>query len=226
MKHLFSFAGGTLLGCAVAAVALYFNPITRERPALIDADTVLQYEYPSESMLLFTHGGALKVERVPPEIPQLWEATISKTALSVLVLRNPQGRPVAIASRMSKLSEQSEPLLSGLLLADNWLITYPGRGSYVVASTNNVWPLIRDTLIDVDFLQRPWMGSKRYFPTAGPDADGTALVTGATGEFRGLSGSATEWFELENYEVGPAFTPEIKGELQLKLGMETVAVVD
>jgi hypothetical protein len=218
MKYALATMTGVFLGSLAGLVFLYFNPMTAESQApAIEPTAVLTYELPSGSSPILTHGGGVRLAARPPEIARLWETTVSKTALSVLVLRSVQGAPVAIASRVSKLAEASNLLLGGMLLTDYWLVTEPGRGSYFLAAESNIWPLIRDTLVDVDYFGRDWAGARRYTPTVGPEALGTALISGATGDFEQARGSAIEAFQLSDYRGDSRFRGTISGEIQLQM---------
>jgi len=217
MRLVISLLLGVVVGIAAAGAVLYYNPLTDGRGSALDASTILHYEFPSESILAITHGEILDIPKEPPAIDALWEAAIRKAGLSLLVLKDQRGLPAAIASRISKLSPQTNLLSSGLLVADQWLITMPGQGSYVIASESNVWPLLKDTLINVDLLKRAWDGPTRYYPTTGPDNIGTASVLGVTGEFRNTLGSATDSFQLDDYRGDLEFAGTVSGELALQL---------
>lgn len=217
MRFIVILVFGLALGITAAAVLLYFNPLTARPGPEPDADTVLRYEFPSSNLLALTHGGGLNIPRQPREIEVLWETPIRKAGLSVLVLHDQLGEPAAIASRVSKLSPRTNLLSDGLLVDEHWLITFPGRGSYVLEAESNVWPMLKDTLVDIEFLKRAWLGPKRYTPTHGPGQGQTALVAGGTGEFRQVRGTATDSFELEDYRAGTPFSGTISGELAVSL---------
>lgn len=178
---------------------------------------VLDYELAPDSAIVSTHGDVARLQAHPAEISPLWEATIRTAALNVFVMRDEQGEPVAIGSRMSKFSETTNMVTSGIILADDWLITLPGRGSLFMKAHNNVWPMLRDTLVDVDYLRRQWIGPRSYAPTVGPDESGTGSVIGVTGEYAGRFGFADERLDLRDYSMGRPLNGAIAGRLQLQI---------
>ncbi len=217
MKYILSLIVGLVCGLLLALAVIYYNPMTVERTSTLEASTTLRYALSADGTIASTHGGSLRLDLKPAEIAQLWEATISKAALNLLVMTNESLEPVAIASRMSKLSERTNVVSSGLILADSWLVTIPGQGSFIVEVENNLWPIVRDTLVDVDLLKRPWIGHKFYEATVGPETNGTAAMTGATGAFRGTYGSAADVIELDDYAAGHGLDGLLHGALHLRI---------
>jgi hypothetical protein len=206
MKYLFTWLFGFIIGAAAALAVLYVNPLTHgDGPLPTDGDTVFSYASPVTSELAFTHGGLLRLPSHPPAIPDLWEATINKSALSILVLRGSDGRTGAIASRFSYPAEDTDFLRHGALLNDEWIVSVPGQGSLLISAQSNWWPLLEDAVIPVWYLKRPWSGPSVYTPTIGPGADGRAIVHGASGRFARRSGTAAERYQLEEFDdrVGP-----------------------
>jgi len=216
MKWIGAFFFGLLAGAIAGLAFLYFNPLAGEEFPQMESTALLDYEF-GPSTLALTHGGQLGFDLQPKDVPALWESTIRRTVLGIFVLENLQGSPVGIASRALKLSSQSNLLLRGLVADDHWLVTIPGAGSYFVESRENIWPLIRDTLIDVTLLHRRWSGTRRYELTIGPNRDGSALVTGASGHFAGTAGSVAHSVELSGYENPSQLRFPSKGQLRLDL---------
>jgi hypothetical protein len=128
----------------------------------------------------------------------LWETGIKGTLLAALPLTGGPGASRAAGTRISLPSVQSELIRSGILVDDFWLISVPGEGSVVVHAVNNQWPLLRDTLVRVDWLGRSWAGPGEYGPTRGAGG-AQANVVGLTGEFVGIQGRASEQLSLSAY---------------------------
>jgi hypothetical protein len=84
------------------------------------------------------------------------------------------------------------------LVDDYWLISVPGAGTVFMHAINNQWPLVRDTVVWVDLLNRKWNGPVQYDPTTGP-ADSGAEVIGLTGSLADLRGVGHEHLSLESY---------------------------
>jgi hypothetical protein len=206
MKYFLTWFVGFLVGAVAALALLYVNPLTRAGGMRPSQDTtVLSYASPVTDALAFTHGGLSRLPTKPEGIPELWESTLNKTALGVIVLRGPDGVPAAIASRVSYPSEDTELLLRGAILNDDWLVSMPGQGSLYITAQSNWWPLLTDALIPVWYLDRPWQGPAVYEPTAGPLPGREALVTGASGPTAGRTGTAAERYQVESFDarVGP-----------------------
>lgn len=205
MKYFWTLLAGFLIGVALALTGLYFNPLT-QTPGRLPAgdDSLFTYASPLTSELVFVHGKLSRLPTYPAGIPDLWEGTINKSALSVVLLRGADGT-AAIASRISYPSEDSELLRSGVLLTDDWVVSLPGQGSLFINAQSNWWPFLKEMLIPVWYLGRPWPGPSEYAPTVGP-ADGVlAVVNGATGRFTGLTGTAAERYSVQEFDdrVGP-----------------------
>jgi hypothetical protein len=197
---------GFLVGCALVLLGVYYNPFTADSGVIAGVNArVLSYSSPFTDGLAITHNGRSRLPLHPASIPELWEGTINDSMLSLVVLNDQDNEPVGIASRVSQFSESTEMLTRGVIVDDDWLITIPGEGSFFVSADSNLWPFLKETLIPVWYLDRPWQGPKNYRPTAGPGREGSALVTGATGSFAGMSGSAVESYQIGNFDksLGP-----------------------
>ncbi len=214
MRWLGAFVVGMLAGIALACALLYVNPLSSQRLAPVDSTTLLSYEF-GPATLSFTHGDQLGFDLQPRDVPALWESTIRRSMLGTFVLHDLQGAPVAIASRAMKLSTQSNPLLRGVLVADHWLVTVPGAGTYFIESEDNVWPLIRDTFVDVNLLGRSWEGSQFYELSIGPDSRGAARLLGTTGRFAGVEGVAVHSLEVTDYADRSQLLYPVNGQLRL-----------
>lgn len=206
MKYLITGLLGFFFGAAVALVAVYFDPLTQaDGPLPAEGDSIFSYASPVTSELAFTHGNLSRLPINPSAIPDLWEATINKTALSVLVLKGADGKAGAVASRVSYPAENTELLATGAPLNDEWIVSFPGQGSLFITAQSNWWPFLKDAVIPVWYLAQPWAGPSVYAPTVGPGLDGRAIVHGASGRFVGRTGTAAERYQIEEFDarVGP-----------------------
>ena len=201
MKYLTMTILGFVLGCALALVGVYYNPFTADSGVIVGVNArVLAYRSPFTEGLAVTHSGQSRLPLTPAAIPELWESTISNSMLTVVVLKDEEDVPVGIASRVSQFSESTEMLTRGVLVDDDWLVTIAGEGSLFIRADSNLWPFLKETLIPVWYLDRPWQGPKSYRPTAGPGEGGYALVAGATGRFANLAGTAVESYEIADFD--------------------------
>ncbi len=217
MKYFLALLGGLLLGAAAGLGALYFNPFSeRAASPLGDANLEFAYALPHGDLLAFTHSSRLPLPFVPEGLGPLWESTISTSAVAVISLEAKDGKPKALATRLSTPSRETDPLLRGALLDDYWLVTVPGEGSLFVHSANNLWPFLMDTVLPVSVLGRPWHGPRNYRPTLGPDAARRGVIMGGTGRFAHDRGVAAERYTLKRYSraQGPE---DVEGELALRV---------
>lgn len=217
MRYLFTLIGGLLVGAVIGCAGLYLNPLTeREAPEALDNDWTLTYGTPTTEGVAFTHGGASRLLIHPAGISELWENTVSQGLLSVVEMADDSGVAVGVASRISFPSESTELLGRGVIYTDQWVITIPGEGTFFVHCDSNMWPFIKENILPVWYLRRPWDGPHTYRPTVGPELRGLGQVTGATGRFVGLHGNAVERYRLSafNDRVGPE---QLRAELSLRL---------
>ncbi|HZF30450.1 MAG TPA: hypothetical protein VE907_15140 [Gammaproteobacteria bacterium] len=214
MKYLFAMIVGLLLGAAAAGGVLYYNPLTESSgPEPAAADRALHYDLPAQ-VLGVSLGERALLPTLGSRDTALWEDTIDRTALLGLVLQDDANRPAAVASRLLAGSARTDLLLRGVVLSDYWLLTIPDEGTLFVRVDTNVWPFLKQTLLPVWFFDRPWQGPVEYRPTAGPGAQNTAIVIGATGRFSGVEGSAVERYRVTTLNRA-ANKAEGVGELHL-----------
>ena len=199
MRYLVSLFFGLALGAATALAALYFNPLTQSAAKPVaNPEWRLDYAFGPRNTWLFTHDRRVDLPVVPPTAPLLYEQGIKGALLAAMPLSDPAGSTDAAATRISVPSSSTEFLRSGLLVEDHWLISVPGRGTLYVNAVNNQWPLLRDTVVRVDWLRRNFAAGS-YAPTRGPGARG-ATVSGLTGAYAGARGNASEQLSLASYQ--------------------------
>jgi len=223
VKHLFVALAGLLLGTAAAGAVLYFNPLSVTASGVPNpTDRVLHYSLP-DHVLAFSLGDDARYFGRDPGDDDLWEDTIDRTAVLGLVLNDADNQPAAVASRLMAVSPDSDLWLRGVVLNDYWLVTLPGEGTLFVRADTNTWRFLKEALVPVWFLDRPWDGPSEYWPTVGPGADDSGVVLGLSGNFSGSEGSVVERYELS--ALDPARESALaEGELHLNLQGPQVAV--
>jgi hypothetical protein len=222
MRYLFVVIVGLVLGAAAACGLLYVNPLSQKVAAQPSStDRVLHYSLPDQ-VLEFAVGEDARLFGQDTGDDSLWEETIDRTAVLGLVLNDGENRPAAIASRLMSTSPNTDLLLRGVLVDDYWLVTTPNEGTVFVHAESNAWPFLKDTLVPVWYLARPWEGPAEYWPTVGPGAD-TGIAVGISGALRGSEGSAVEHYELSTLDPQRE-TALAKAELHLNLSGPRVAV--
>jgi hypothetical protein len=196
MKYLVVAVLGLLFGAAVAGVVLYFNPLASKSAPLPNVtDRVLRYSLPDHVLELAVGEDARLFGQDIGE-DSLWEETIDRSAVLGLVLTDASNQPVALASRLLSTSSDTDLLLRGVLVSDHWLVTILGEGTLFVHADSNAWPFLKQTLVPVWYLDRPWNGPAEYWPTVGPGPDAAADVVGVAGSFTGREGRAVERYEV------------------------------
>jgi len=197
MKYAVSLFFGLILGAIAAIAVIVFNPLTlSQSKAMSNAD--MAFDYSMGAAWISTHSNRLNVPVVPKGSQLLFENGIRGSLLSSMPLQGQSGSAAAAGTRITVPSSDSEFLRSGLLVDDYWLISMPGAGTFFVHAVNNQWPLVRDTVVWVDLLNRKWSGSGQYDPTRGPAAAG-ARVVGLTGTLKNLRGVAQEHMSVDAY---------------------------
>jgi hypothetical protein len=199
MKYLLVAVLGLVLGAAGAVATLYYNPLSQRSAASRSAaDRVLHYSLP-EQVLEFAVGEDARFFGQKTGTDSLWEETIARTAVLGLVLNDGAKQPAALASRLMATSTDTDLLLRGVLLSDHWLVTIPNEGTLFVRAESNAWPFLRETLVPVWYLARPWNGPAEYWPTVGPAAE-SGVAIGITGAFRGSEGTVVEHYEISTLD--------------------------
>ena len=216
MRYLFVAIIGLVLGAAGAGAALYYNPLAeKSAPMPGGTDRVLHYSLPDQ-VLEFAIGEDARLFGQETGDDSLWEETIDRAGVLGLVLNDGSNQPAALASRLLSTSPDTDLLLNGVLVSDDWLVTIPNEGTFYMHADSNAWPFVKEKLVPVWYLQRPWSGPAEYWPTVGPGADDSAKVVGLTGSFSSSEGSAVEHYEVTTLD--PARNVALaKGELYLRL---------
>jgi hypothetical protein len=200
MKYALSLILGVLAGAVTGALLLYVNPFTRhETEPSSGPHWVLEYSLAGDDAWLTTHATRLGLPVVPEGVQLPFESGIKGTIVAAMPLVDVTHSASAAATRISIPSPRTDLLAAGVVVEDHWLISVPGQGSVLVHSVNNQWPLLRDTLVRVNWLRRDWGGPGEYMPTQGPEAAG-AEVIGLTGQYAGTHGTARERLTIDDYD--------------------------
>lgn len=225
MKLVFGFLIGVMLGGVCGVSLVYFNPLisTAAPPRVAGTTSALRYSLEGPHLLASTHNEVLPLPVVPERTPLVWESGVRGSLLQVLVLEDGTGVPGGIATRLSVPSTRSNGLTAGLITDDQWLITVPGRGILYARGRSNVWPVLKDTILNVDMLGRDWAGPRRYAMSDGQPGSGARIV-GLTGELAGYGGALTEVIQIDDYPgVGlRSLKAEVRLDFEAPAPLETV----
>lgn len=124
--------------------------------------------------------------------------TGSAAAAELFRLRDIEGQVIGIASRVT--GQVSTPRARTV---SQWLLAIPGRGSLILVQENavNTGPSASaDGYLVPAEVAGFWSPGPRLRITAGPETDGAGRILRGTEEFAALTGSYTEFWELE--EIG------------------------
>jgi hypothetical protein len=198
MRYLIALISGLLLGAAIFAVGMVYNPFVADRglsPLSVTGAEVMLLSFasvPGESVI-YTNDGESRQKPHPEKVLQLWELPIRLTSAMTTVLRDARGQVAGIGVKFVSRSERTR-LLNGEALVDSaWYIYLPGRGSLFIEQSENYWSFLREVVIPAyRSSANSWKGTWLGDLTAGPGALGTAKVTGGSGIFRGLEMNGVE----------------------------------
>src|SRR5690606_18094800 len=136
----------------------------------------------------------------PEKIAELWEPTIRKTTVFVTLLTNSRGEAKGVGVKFASEAERAS-LLKGAALGDSaWHVYLPETGSLFIDQTENLWSYARSIVLPARWSSADsWRGTWYGITTAGPNALGTARVSGSSGEFAGLTTEAVEAINARAY---------------------------
>ncbi|HLT91351.1 MAG TPA: hypothetical protein VKZ85_10425 [Woeseiaceae bacterium] len=221
MKYLFGFIVGTLFGAALCLAGLYHNPFADARgaAAIAISDQLLgEFSFPAVAAesIAFTNDGESTPAPHPAGIAELWEPAISRTRVLVTVMTE-RGEPAGIGVKFSSDSEATRLLRSEALVDSAWHVYLPGRGTFFVDQTENLWGYLRDVVIPARWSSADsWRGTWFGIVTAGPNALRTARLVGGSGRFADLDAEAVETWNARAYSTqqGPV---AMQGSLMIAL---------
>ncbi len=184
---------GLTLGIVAGAALLLFNPLTVRGPlAPIDANLVPDKSYRmddyrgmSPDLVSLLRGSARSGEAA------LAAPALANLRMAIIVLPAGDGRPAALAVKVSTLAEQNSLWRARLGTLDYWNLFWPGEGSVFANGHSNYWPLVQDRFLAM----RP--GGKveaetAYALSAPPPAGTLTGVSGAAGRYAGYIGEIRE----------------------------------
>jgi len=221
-RYIVALVGGMLVGGAVLAAAVYYNPMASSNTlsplSVTDNEVVrLAYSTAAQDSLIYTNDGESQISPHPAKVLQLWEPTVRRTTARVTVLADSRGEPAGFGVKFSSHSEATSLLDAELLVDSVWHIYLPKRGSLFIEQSENYWNYIHAIVVPAyrssgDNWRGTWLGNI----TDGPGALGTAWVAGGSGQFAEMNTEAVEALSAKAYSVaeGPV---AITGELSIEL---------
>lgn len=198
MKYVVSLVLGFLLGAALFAIGLIYNPFVADRGlsplSVTDAEVItLNFSAAPSDSIVYTNNGESMQQPNPEKVLQLWEAPIRHTSAMAAVMRDGRNQVAGIGIKFSSKSEATR-LLRGEAIVDSvWYVYLPEHGSMFIQQSENYWLFLRDVAFPAwRSSANNWRGSWLGNLTAGPGALGTAQVSGGSGRIDGLEMAGVE----------------------------------
>lgn len=200
---------GLVLGILAGVTVLLFNPLTARGPlAPVQANLVPEKSYRmddyrgmSPDLNSLFRGGAQSDEHA------LAAPALANLRIGIVVLPAGNGRPAALAVKVSTLAEQNSLWRAQLGTLDYWNIFWPGEGSVYASGYSNYWPLLQDRFLAM--FRGDDAGAEAYALSAPPPAGQLTGVSGAAGRYAGFIGDIRE-------TLLPAASAEPGWQLSLK----------
>ena len=225
MKHVLSWLAGAIVGALLFLAVLYYNPLANKltvSPLAVSGQPLIDLSYstvPAEAIAFINHGDS-RIAPSPESISELWEPTIRNTTALVTLLTNSRGNVEGIGIKFASTSERTS-LLKGVALIDSaWHVYLPERGSLFIDQTENMWSYARNIVLPARWSSADsWKGTWYGITTAGPNALGTARVSGSSGRFAGITTEAVEAINARAYSA-------LQGPVSATGSITIVAVAD
>ena len=207
MKYVIALLLGMLLGAAIFAIGLIYNPFNVDSslsPLSVSDSEVIALSFsgvPAEA-IVFTNDGDSRVKPFPEKVQQLWEAPIRLSSIKAIVMHDARGRAAGLGIKFSSRSERTRLLRSEAIVDSAWYIYLPNRGSLFVEQSENHWGYLRDVVFPAyRSSANSWRGTWLGDLTIGPGALHTAAVPGGAGSLRGLKMEAVESLSVRAYAL-------------------------
>lgn len=207
MKYVLALVVGLAVGAAIFFIGIIYNPFANKSTlsplAVTDAQLVtLTYPAVSAESIIFTNDGESRISPHPEKVLQLWEGPISKTSAMATVLRDARSQAAGFGIKLFSLSEKTRPLQSEAIVDSVWYVYLPGRGGLFIEQTENYWDYLRSVVLPgYRSSSNTWKGTWLNNVTSGPEALGTARVTGSSGEFVNASMLGVESLAVRAWRV-------------------------
>ena len=222
MKYVVALVLGLIIGAAILAVGVVYNPFTVDRvlsPLSVTEAQVIVLKFsrvPAET-LVYTNNGDSVPSPYPEKVLQLWEAPIRKTSAMATVMRDARNQPAGIGIKISSLSESTH-LLRGEAIVDSiWYVYAPQHGSMFIQQTENYLPFVREVAFPAwKSAANSWRGTWMGNMTSGPGALGTAAVSGGSGRVKGLDLDGVETLSVRAFSADAGFVAA-EGQLLIEL---------
>lgn len=218
MMRILVVAAGLVIGGFLGMALLLLNPITltQGKPAgLTGAVSTYTWEQGSGYKgFEMTPSGLLGQVSERGKAFAFKDAGIRYARAEVMSLAGEAGSGPALAIRLSAIARPNSLLQARLGVTTAWNVLWPGRGSVLLAGSENFWAPVRDGLWSAMRGRGFAPGQARYPLPPVPGMGSPRLISGS-GEFAGAEGGFRE--EFSPLEDKPA---NLVGLRQLHLAIE------
>lgn len=189
MKPLITLLTGFIVGALLCAALLLLNPMFDGSPANDSRGSPLA--------LTVAGQGAVTVMQNATGYP--WVAPVpaaavaplvdgSRSHVAVMLSSTRDADTVAYITRVSTLNRSGRPLFGEVIEHSLWHVVMPGKGSFIVDAEDDLWGFARELAVPM-LRGETWRGKLAFETTIGPGR--RAQVFGVSGEYAGLTGTAT-----------------------------------
>jgi len=198
---------GLLVGVAAALVFLLNNPLQSPRVSLAGVENVFDWRALEFHGAVFDPARLMNVPLNKHGEPFVADG-IADSNVSLMLLGDKNGRPAALATRITYQNDKADVLYSDVGVSTYTNIIWPNYGSLFLHSDENRWDLIRN-----DAMQA--LGESNYQPVnsflvSTPARD--RAVAGGSGGFAGVGGRYAEELIAD-----PAIPGRYAGRIALEL---------
>jgi hypothetical protein len=196
MKTLIAVAG-LLIGAFLGGALLMLNPIalTQGTPAgLSGAVQTLGWEAGEDFRgFELTPRGLLGAGSATDADIEFQDPGIRHARAEIVLLTGEAGAPPALGIRLSAVARRNSLLQARLGIVTAWNIAWPGKGSLLLAGSENFWGPLRAGLWSA-VRGRGFQPEPVRYPLPPVPGLGPPVLIGGSGEFAGVSGGFREEF--------------------------------
>lgn len=192
MTRALVIVAGLIIGAILGVAVLMLNPITLAQgtpPGLSGAIRTFSWEAGRYRGFPLTPAGLLG----GGDGPRFKDPGIRYARAEIVALAGESGAPPGLAVRLSAIARQNSLLQARLGTVTAWNIVWPGRGSVLLAGSENFWAPLRDGLWSA-LRGRGFQPGQARYPLPPVPGLGSPTLVGGTGEFAGARGAFREEF--------------------------------
>jgi hypothetical protein len=207
MKYAIAFLVGLVVGAAMFASALFYNPFMSQpsvSPLAVTEERIIKLSYSAvpKDAILYTDNGESIVAPHPDRVAELWEPAVADTRIFVTMLQDSRGGHAGLGIKFLSASEQTAVIKGQALANSVWHIYLPGQGTLLIDQTENFWSYLRDVVVPARWSSGDnWRGTYHGIMTSGPGSLGTARVTGGSGLLSGMITESIESLTARGYSA-------------------------